>query len=121
MRVRRRFWAGALGAALTAMCVHAEDKPAAVAPSPGETLFLARCGMCHVERSTGTIMLGRRLGPDRALLAERTDLHVEYVRTAVRAGIYSMPALTRVEVNDTELDAIASYLSHAQPKHPGSK
>jgi mono/diheme cytochrome c family protein len=119
--VRRCFWAGALWAALTALCVHAEDKPAVAAASPGETLFLARCGLCHLERGTGTIMLGRRLGPDHALLAERADLRADYVRAIVRTGINSMPALTRVEVNDTELDAIANYLSHAKPKRSDSK
>jgi mono/diheme cytochrome c family protein len=66
-------------------------------------------------------MLGRRLGPDRALLAQRTDLHADYVRTVVRAGLNSMPALTRVEVTDVELDAIASYLSHPKPNHAASK
>ncbi len=121
MNVRRCICAGALCVALTAVCVHAEDKPAAVAASPGETLFLARCGLCHLERGTGTIMLGRRLGADHALLAERTDLRADYVRAIVRHGFNSMPALTRVEVNDTELDAIASYLSYAKPKHSDSK
>lgn len=121
MTLQRRYWLGALWAAVTAACVHAEDRPAAAAASPGEALFLARCGLCHLERGTGTIMLGRRLGPDHALLAERTDLRAEYVRAIVRAGVNSMPALTRVEVDDADLDAIASYLSHPKPKRPDAK
>ena len=121
MTVRRCLWAGALWATLTALCVHAEDKPAVVAANPGESLFLARCGLCHLEHDTGTIMLGRRLGADHALLAERADLRADYVRAIVRQGLNSMPALTRVEVNDTDLDVIANYLSHAKPKHSDSK
>jgi hypothetical protein len=55
------------------------------------------------------------------LLAERADLRADYVRAIVRQGLNSMPALTRVEVNDTDLDVIANYLSHAKPKHSDSK
>lgn len=80
----------------------------------GGKAFRAKCGFCHLERGTGTIMLGWRLGADRALLEKRTDLDAAYVRTIVRTGLKSMPALTRIEVTDAELAAIASYL--ASPK-----
>jgi mono/diheme cytochrome c family protein len=77
----------------------------------GKALFHARCGYCHLEGGTGTIMLGRRLGKDRALLEERTDLSADYITHVVRAGIGSMPRHNRIELPDSELDLIATYLT----------
>lgn len=76
--------------------------------------FDARCAKCHADSGTGTFMLGRRLGKDRALLERRTDLPPELIRHVVRNGIVSMPPLTRVEVTDEELDAIVRYLTRTQ-------
>jgi mono/diheme cytochrome c family protein len=66
----------------------------------GDKLFHSRCGYCHLAGGTGTIMLGRRLGKDRALLEKIT-----------RAGINSMPPHTRIEVPDSELELIAAYIA----------
>lgn len=92
----------------------AQSKPAADSArnyGEGEKLFHARCGYCHLAGGTGTIMLGRRLGNDRALLAERTDLTPEYVKKITRVGLNSMPPHTRIEVTDGELDLIAAYIA----------
>ena len=56
-------------------------------------------------------MLGRRLGKDRALLDERTDLTADYVKKITRVGINSMPPHTRIEVPDSELDLIAAFIA----------
>jgi mono/diheme cytochrome c family protein len=77
----------------------------------GNKLFHARCGYCHLAGGTGTIMLGRRLGKDRALLGMRTDLSVEYIKKITRVGINSMPPHNRIELPDSELDLIAVYLT----------
>ena len=77
----------------------------------GKKLFHAKCGYCHLQGDTGTIMLGFRLGKDKALLEERTDLSADYIRHVARAGIGSMPRLTRIEVPDSELNSIAAYLT----------
>jgi mono/diheme cytochrome c family protein len=77
----------------------------------GEKLFRARCGYCHLAGGTGTIMLGRRLGKDHALLGERTDLTIAYVKKIARVGINSMPPHTRIEVPDSELDLIAAFIA----------
>jgi mono/diheme cytochrome c family protein len=77
----------------------------------GKTLFHAKCGYCHLQGGTGTIMLGFRLGKDRALLENRTDLTAAYIEHVARAGIGSMPRLTRIEVPDSELKSIAAYLT----------
>jgi mono/diheme cytochrome c family protein len=77
----------------------------------GKKLFHMRCGYCHLAGGTGTIMLGRRLGKDRSLLEERTDLKAEYIKKITRVGINSMPPHTRIELPDSELDLIAAYLT----------
>lgn len=84
---------------------------AARAKSPGEAAFLARCQYCHVEMGFGTLTLMKRLGPQQALLANRTDLAPDYVRTVVRHGLNGMPPLTRTEVSDAELQLIVGYLT----------
>ena len=77
----------------------------------GDKLFHAKCGYCHLQGGTGTIMLGFRLGKDKALLEDRTDLKADYIKHVARSGIGSMPRLTRIEVPDSELDLIAAYLT----------
>jgi mono/diheme cytochrome c family protein len=87
----------------------ADDSPQKL--EEGNKLFHARCGYCHLAGGTGTIMLGRRLGKDRALLEQRTDLTPEYIKKITRVGINSMPPHTRIEVPDSELDLIAAYIT----------
>ena len=90
--------------------VLAQGRPAASA-NDGEALFVRECGICHLEGGTGTMMLARRLGEDKALLARRGDLPPQYVEMVVRRGINSMPTITRVELPDSELRAIIGYLT----------
>ncbi len=87
----------------------------------GKALFEARCGYCHLAGGTGTLMLGRRLGKDKALLASRTDLSVEYIKKITRVGINSMPPHTRIEVPDSELDLIAAYLTRPESERGASE
>jgi mono/diheme cytochrome c family protein len=77
----------------------------------GQQLFEKRCGVCHRAGQTGTQVLARRLGKERSLLAERRDLTVPYIRQVVRWGLVNMPRLTRVEMPDGDLDAIAAWLT----------
>jgi len=72
--------------------------------------FDTHCRKCHDVGGTGTFMLERRLGKDKALLETRTDLADAYIRHVVRNGVVSMPWISRVELTDAELDAIARYL-----------
>jgi mono/diheme cytochrome c family protein len=89
--------------------------PPAAAPAPdpasGAGLFASHCGICHFQMGPGTIMLGRRLGPEHALLAERTDLDPDYVKHVVREGIGGMPPQTRVDLTNVQLDAVAAWLT----------
>jgi mono/diheme cytochrome c family protein len=76
----------------------------------GKASFDYHCGKCHAPGGTGTLMLTKRFGKDQSLLQDRKELTVESVRRTVRWGSLSMPRITRVEVPDAELDAIARYL-----------
>ncbi|HXU19962.1 MAG TPA: cytochrome c [Verrucomicrobiae bacterium] len=87
----------------------------------GKALFNARCGYCHLAGGTGTLMLGRRLGKDKELLASRTDLSAEYIKRITRVGINSMPPHTRIEVPDSELDLIAAYLTRPASERGASE
>ena len=85
--------------------------PAVAAQPNGEALFKRECAICHLKDGTGTFMLARRLGDDSALIAERKNLTVPYVKRIVRYGINSMPRFTRAELPDPDLDAVATYLT----------
>lgn len=77
----------------------------------GAALFAHTCGVCHAENGTGTFILARRLGKERSLLAQRTDLAPDYVRFVVRNGLVNMPRISRVELPDADLDAVIAWLS----------
>lgn len=84
----------------------------------GALLFSNRCGACHLPGAMGTNLLTvQRLAlgdpPQNGLLENRADLTPAYVKTIVRTGKLAMPPLSRVEVTDAELDAIAAYLGQA--------
>lgn len=81
----------------------------------GAALFSNRCGSCHLAGGMGTNLLtAQRIAagqpPESGLLANRTDLTADYVKAVVRGGKVAMPPLSRVEVTDAELDAIAAHL-----------
>jgi mono/diheme cytochrome c family protein len=84
----------------------------------GQALFSNICGTCHLAGGMGTNMLTKLRvmagqPPETGLLANRKDLTQTYVKFVVRHGIRAMPRLTRVEVTDAELDAVALYLGKA--------
>ena len=108
----------ALCLALIPAMAHAADAPASSDVAPPDILFEIHCGICHDQMGTGTMMLGRRLGGDHALLARRTDLTADYIRHVVRNGLNSMPPQTRVDVSDDELNRIAAYLTRPAAERP---
>jgi mono/diheme cytochrome c family protein len=84
----------------------------------GEALFSNRCGVCHLAGGMGTNLLTKQRimagePPESGMLANRKDLTADYVKSVVRQGKVAMPRLSRTEVTDTELDAIATYLGKA--------
>jgi mono/diheme cytochrome c family protein len=76
----------------------------------GKAAFSHRCAMCHREGQTGAFILARRLGKEKSLLEQRTDLQPAYIRQVVRAGLVNMPRLSRVEIPDPDLDGVIAYL-----------
>ena len=84
----------------------------------GEALFRHTCFVCHFPGGTGTNVLGRRVGAERSLLYQRTDLVPSYVRAVVRKGTGSMPWMSKVEVPDADLDAIIADLTRNSPPPP---
>jgi len=88
---------------------------AADAPPRG---YDAACGSCHENNGYGVQRLAERLGKDKARLSQRTDLPAEYIRGVVRRGFLSMPAMSKVEVSDAELDGIVRELSRRPASRP---
>ncbi len=99
-----------LAAGLAPVHAAGEGEARGGAPAQAQALWKRHCGPCHLEGGTGTFMLARRLGAERALLEKRTDLTAQYVQTVVRHGIQSMPRFSRAELPDEELAQIARYL-----------
>lgn len=78
----------------------------------GARMFNRRCGVCHLGGGMGTNLLAGRTGPENALLAQRPGgVPRELTLEVVRHGLGAMPPLSRVEVTDAELGAIADYLA----------
>jgi mono/diheme cytochrome c family protein len=81
------------------------------AKSPGEALYVQKCGMCHRQMGMGTVILARRMDPKIAMLEARGDLTPAFVITFVRQGIGNMPRISRGEASDAQLARIARYLA----------
>jgi cytochrome c5 len=92
----------------------AAERPPAL--ERGRQLYHARCDFCHLADGSGTFMIARQLGKEKAFLEDRTDLAPEYIRGVCRAGIGAMPRYTRVDVPDGELDLIIAYLTRPRPE-----
>jgi mono/diheme cytochrome c family protein len=89
---------------------------AAAEPSQPAAQFKELCGMCHQTNGMGVGILARRPGDtSKGLLEDRTDISAAFVKVVVRNGIVNMPRISRGEVSDAQLDAIASYLSKGKP------
>ena len=81
----------------------------------GQSLFAEKCLMCHGKSGMGTGLLSRRVQPAELLL--RGDLVAAFVSRAARVGLGNMPAITRGEVSDAQLDAIAKFLEDNSRQH----
>ena len=102
-------WATALSLVIAGFTV---DAAAAGVPTErGAALFTEKCAMCHRVMGMGTVLLSRRRDPATAPLEKRTDLTVEFVTAAARAGLGNMPRISRGEVSDADLATIAAWLA----------
>jgi mono/diheme cytochrome c family protein len=78
--------------------------------------FEHTCGTCHLAGGMGSNlltvqMLQQKRPPSDGLLTNRQDLYPDYVKAVVRHGKGAMPAQTRVDLTDAELDQVANYLA----------
>lgn len=84
----------------------------------GKEVFDLWCSGCHkplgpyVSSVAGTSTLERRYkGSKPAALEDRTDLSPAVVKTFVRHGVKFMPNFRKTEIGDSDLDALAAYLT----------
>lgn len=113
----------ALGIVGAGGTVHAADttaaaKQAKVTLSPetlakGSALFVKNCIMCHDRgmEHPGTAALTYLYGKGKGALEDRDNLTPEFVRFWVRHGRGLMPGFRAGEINDSELNVLADYLS----------
>jgi mono/diheme cytochrome c family protein len=89
------------------------EQPARLKVDEGEQIYESFCLPCHAQGPghPGTMRLAIRLGKDKAVLTQRDDLQIEYVKTIVRQGIMLMPPFRPSEITDAELLELATYLA----------
>jgi mono/diheme cytochrome c family protein len=80
------------------------------AADEGENLYQKNCGICHNPGGAGFLQLIHRYGPEQAVLTNRKQLPAQFIQIVVRNGQGNMPPLTKNNVSDSELLAIAQYL-----------
>ncbi|MEZ5744807.1 MAG: cytochrome c [Sphingomonadaceae bacterium] len=91
--------AACFGIATTA---YAAQKLGEVQPERApEQVYAKVCGYCH-GRNVGPIILGRQLPP-------------EAITTIARHGQTGMPAFRPTEITDSELAALAKWISTSKP------
>lgn len=99
-------------------------QPAGDRLQPGRdprAVFEHSCGYCHLAGGMGTNLLTKQMmmmkrPPSDGLLTNRRDLTADYVKAVVRGGKGAMPAQTRVDLTDAELNAVAAYLAQKPAK-----
>jgi mono/diheme cytochrome c family protein len=79
----------------------------------GQAVFEEHCFHCHAPglNRPGTMQLSVTRGAAYALLEQRSDLSVDYIKYIVRHGLRTMPGFKPTTLTNAELDALASYLS----------
>lgn len=86
---------------------------AADAPAAGKPVFDRWCAGCHApgHGHPGTQQLGLTRGAKLAVLEQRSDLSLEYIRYVVRNGLNAMPPYRPSELPDAALEQISTYLA----------
>ena len=88
--------------------------------APGRAVYEKWCAACHdpgiIHPGTHALMT-KYPGGSRAsgLITAWTDLPATYVRFMVRHGMSVMPPFRKTEISDSELAALAAYLSRNTP------
>jgi mono/diheme cytochrome c family protein len=89
----------------------------------GEEVFHDLCSGCHgpviknASPGIGATMPGtdalaaKYKGAKPAMLEERTDLTLPFIKVYVRNGVSVMPLFRKTELSDADLDALSAYLT----------
>lgn len=85
----------------------------------GKSLFDEHCALCHNARGHASTLMGKRLGPEQALLETRINPSEDLIVTVVREGINSMPPLRRAELSDADLKTMTDYLTSPPEQRQG--
>lgn len=102
--------------ALAAGCALPQHRPAVPSPLPAPVVgrtYASACGPCHDHGGFAVRVLADRLGPGPALIHQGTKVPPEAIRAVVRHGLGAMPAMSRAEVTDAELEGIVAYLGRS--------
>lgn len=93
---------GLAGAILAGPVFAAQKLGEVQPPRAPEKIYAKVCGYCH-GRNVGPVILGRHLPADA----------IKYV---ARHGQNGMPAFRPTEISPSELDALAAWISAAEPR-----
>jgi len=80
----------------------------------GEAVYEKHCSHCHTPGMNypGTHQLTKTRGEDNGVLVERDNLVDVYVKTIVRNGLNGMPTFKPTQISESQLDALAEFLSN---------
>ena len=78
----------------------------------GKVIFELHCAGCHDpgDAYAATKQLALVRGKDLAVILQRTDLVPDYIKYVVRDGLLEMPPFRPTDINDAELDNLATYI-----------
>jgi len=85
----------------------------------GKVIFDLHCAGCHdpgnAHAATKQLALVR--GEDLAVIRERKDLVPIYIKHVVRDGLLEMPPFRPTDINDNELENLATYIIDSAKAH----
>ena len=98
----------------------ARAQPPADPHAAGRAVYTKWCAPCHdpgiIHPGTNALTV-KYQGVRPGVLLDWKDLPPDTVRYVVRHGISVMPQFRKTEISDTELDALAKFLSRNTPVH----
>jgi len=105
-------------AALSIGIAHSQTPPTQI--HQGRAIYEKWCAPCHdpgIEHPGTHALMTKYPGSPRAsgIITEWKDLTPPYVRFMVRHGMSVMPHFRKTEISDSELDALAKFLSRSSP------
>ena len=108
---------------LVAASAAAADSDSKLSIAAGKVVYERVCAPCH-GKGAGTdgahllpgaaALEARYQGKLSPYLEDRNDLTADVLKVFVRRGIGAMPMFRKTEISDSEIEAVAAYLSAAK-------